>query len=60
VIKTGIRMISLSYSKISLHDISEKLKLGSEEDAEFIVAKVAAPFLLFSFLFFSSNQRSID
>ena len=39
VIKTGIKMISLSYSKISLKDISVKLHLGSEEDAEFIVAK---------------------
>ncbi|GAA5808918.1 hypothetical protein MFLAVUS_002317 [Mucor flavus] len=39
VIKTGIRMISLSYSKISLRDICIKLHLDSEEDAEFIVAK---------------------
>ncbi|KAG1462773.1 hypothetical protein G6F56_005441 [Rhizopus delemar] len=39
VIKTGIRMISLSYSKISLRDICLKLHLDSEEDAEFIVAK---------------------
>ncbi|RUS22332.1 proteasome regulatory subunit C-terminal-domain-containing protein [Endogone sp. FLAS-F59071] len=39
VIKTGIRMISLSYSRISLRDICFKLHLDSEEDAEFIVAK---------------------
>ena len=39
VIKTGIRMISLSYSKISLRDICIKLHLDSEEDAEFIVSK---------------------
>ncbi|XP_046841637.1 26S proteasome non-ATPase regulatory subunit 3-like [Xenia sp. Carnegie-2017] len=39
VIKTGIRMISLSYSKISLEDIAAKLQLDSPEDAEFIVAK---------------------
>ncbi|CDH49942.1 proteasome regulatory particle subunit [Lichtheimia corymbifera JMRC:FSU:9682] len=39
VIKTGIRMISLSYSKISLRDICLKLHLDSEEDAEFIVSK---------------------
>lgn len=39
VIKTGIRMISLSYSRISLHDIAEKLALDSAEDAEFIVSK---------------------
>lgn len=39
VIKTGIRMISLSYSRISLADITHKLHLESEEDAEYIVAK---------------------
>jgi 26S proteasome regulatory subunit N3 len=39
VIKTGIKMISLSYSRISLKDICLKLGLDSEEDAEFIVAK---------------------
>lgn len=35
-------MISLSYSRISLADIAQKLQLDSPEDAEFIVAKVAA------------------
>lgn len=45
VIKTGIRMISLSYSRISLAEIARKLMLGSSEDAEFIVAKVNFPFL---------------
>ncbi|XP_005999586.1 26S proteasome non-ATPase regulatory subunit 3 [Latimeria chalumnae] len=39
VIKTGVRMISLSYSRISLADIAQKLQLDSPEDAEFIVAK---------------------
>ncbi|KAL7989955.1 hypothetical protein Chor_012621 [Crotalus horridus] len=39
VIKTGVRMISLSYSCISLADIAQKLQLDSPEDAEFIVAK---------------------
>ncbi|KAJ3204948.1 26S proteasome non-ATPase regulatory subunit [Entophlyctis luteolus] len=39
VIKTGIRMISLAYSKISLRDICMKLQLDSEEDAEYIVGK---------------------
>ncbi|KAF7649151.1 hypothetical protein LDENG_00146190 [Lucifuga dentata] len=39
VIKTGVRMISLSYSRISLADIAHKLQLDSPEDAEFIVAK---------------------
>ena len=39
VIKTGIRMMSLSYSKISLRDICLRLGLSSEETAEYIVAK---------------------
>ncbi|KAL1923225.1 uncharacterized protein VTP21DRAFT_9601 [Calcarisporiella thermophila] len=39
VIKTGVRMISLSYSRISLRDIAVKLRLDSEQDAEHIVAK---------------------
>ncbi|KAK9478052.1 proteasome regulatory subunit C-terminal-domain-containing protein [Lipomyces japonicus] len=39
VIKTGIRMVSLSYSKISLRDICIRLHLDSEESAEYIVAK---------------------
>ena len=39
VIKTGLRKINLSYSRISFHDICEKLHLESEDDVEFIVAK---------------------
>ena len=39
VIKTGIRMMSLSYARISLRDICIKLSLPSEETAEYIVAK---------------------
>ncbi|VDP18972.1 unnamed protein product [Schistosoma margrebowiei] len=39
VIKTGVRRISLSYSRISLVDIAKKLQLDSVEDAEYIVAK---------------------
>ncbi|WFD35545.1 26S proteasome non-ATPase regulatory subunit [Malassezia cuniculi] len=39
VIKTGIRRISLAYSRISLADITRKLHLESEEDAEYVVAK---------------------
>ena len=40
MIKTGVRMINLSYSRISLMDVAQKLLLDSPEDAEFIVAKV--------------------
>lgn len=39
MIKTGIRRLSLSYSRISLRDICLKLHLDSEEDAEYIVGK---------------------
>lgn len=39
VIKTGIRIISLSYKRISLKDICLKLHLDSELTAEYIVAK---------------------
>ncbi|XP_018013403.1 probable 26S proteasome non-ATPase regulatory subunit 3 [Hyalella azteca] len=39
VIKTGLRTVSLSYSKIPLEDVAAKLALDSREDAEFIVAK---------------------
>lgn len=39
VIRTGVRMMSLSYSRISLRDICIRLHLGSEESAEYIVAK---------------------
>ena len=35
-------MINLSYSRISLSDIAQKLQLDSPEDAEFIVAKVGS------------------
>ncbi|XVE94513.1 hypothetical protein REPUB_Repub02eG0015100 [Reevesia pubescens] len=42
VIRTGLRNISISYSRISLPDVAEKLRLNSETpvaDAESIVAK---------------------
>ncbi|KXT13061.1 hypothetical protein AC579_3468 [Pseudocercospora musae] len=39
VIKTGVRMLSLSYSRISLRDICTRLGVDSEESAEYITAK---------------------
>ncbi|RPA79337.1 hypothetical protein BJ508DRAFT_227462 [Ascobolus immersus RN42] len=39
VIKTGIRTMSLSYSRISLREICVRLDLDSEQSAEYIVAK---------------------
>ena len=51
VIKTGLRKINLSYSRISLQDICTKLKLDSVDDAEFIVAKVRDPAVGLVFLF---------
>jgi len=39
VIKIGLRKINLSYSRISIRDITEKLKLESEKETEYIIAK---------------------
>lgn len=39
VIRTGLKKISLSYSRISFTDICEKLHLDNPEDVEYIVAK---------------------
>jgi len=39
VIKTGLRTMSLTYSRISLRDVCFKLGLDSEETTEYIVAK---------------------
>lgn len=39
VIKTGVRMINLSYSRIHLKDVATKLMLDNPEDAEYIAAK---------------------
>lgn len=39
VIKTAIRMINLSYSRIYLKDVAAKLMLDNVEDAEYIVSK---------------------
>jgi len=39
VIKTGLRKINVSYSRIRLADVCNKLHLGNVDDAEFIVAK---------------------
>jgi len=39
VIKVGLRKINLSYSRISIKDITEKLKIGSEKETELILIK---------------------
>lgn len=39
VIRTGLKKISLSYSRISFADICDKLSLDNQDDVEFIVAK---------------------
>lgn len=39
VLKTGLRKLSISYSRISLADIATKLHLPSTESAEYICAK---------------------
>jgi 26S proteasome regulatory subunit N3 len=39
VLKTGLRKISVSYSRISLADVAEKLQLSSVQSAEYICAR---------------------
>lgn len=39
VIRTGVRMLSLAYSRITLRDICIRLGIDSEQSAEYIVAK---------------------
>lgn len=39
VIKAGLKKINVSYSRISIRDITEKLKLDNEQEAEYIIAK---------------------
>lgn len=39
VIKVGLRRINLSYSRISIKDIAEKLNLGSEKETKLIIMK---------------------
>merc|ERR1712088_1258221 len=41
VIKTGIRQIATSYSRISLSELANKLNLDNADDAEFIVSSDA-------------------
>ena len=39
VIKTGLRKLSISYSRISFQDICVKLSLDTAENTEYVVAK---------------------
>eukprot|EP00340_Litonotus_pictus_P012107 CAMPEP_0170537548 /NCGR_PEP_ID=MMETSP0209-20121228/102780_1 /TAXON_ID=665100 ORGANISM="Litonotus pictus, Strain P1" /NCGR_SAMPLE_ID=MMETSP0209 /ASSEMBLY_ACC=CAM_ASM_000301 /LENGTH=294 /DNA_ID=CAMNT_0010839067 /DNA_START=721 /DNA_END=1605 /DNA_ORIENTATION=+ len=39
VIKVGLRRINLSYSRISIKDIAEKLNLGSEKETKLVIMK---------------------
>ena len=39
VLKTALRTTTLAYSRISIRDICVKLKMDSEEETEYIVAK---------------------
>ena len=39
VVKAGLRRLNISYSRISLADIAERLSLGTAKSAEYIVAK---------------------
>ena len=65
VIKTGLRAISTSYSRILLKDIASKLALDAPEDVEFIVAKVQlridklTRILIFSLLMHAVCRQSV-
>ena len=39
VIKVGLRKINISYSRITIKDISEKLNLGSEKETKLVIMK---------------------
>ncbi|KAJ3190340.1 26S proteasome non-ATPase regulatory subunit [Gaertneriomyces sp. JEL0708] len=58
VIKTGIRMISLSYSRIALRDVCVKLQLDGEEDAEFVIAKAIRDGIISATLHHSEGYMS--
>eukprot|EP00930_Biecheleria_cincta_P103510 TRINITY_DN954_c1_g1_i1.p1 TRINITY_DN954_c1_g1~~TRINITY_DN954_c1_g1_i1.p1 ORF type:complete len:513 (+),score=132.78 TRINITY_DN954_c1_g1_i1:197-1735(+) len=63
VIKTGLRGISLSYSKISLQDICTKLGLESPQDAAGVVAKAVVDGVIdvtidYEGQFVQSNQKN--
>ena len=55
VIKTGLRKLATSYSRINFSDIAAKLQLGSPEDAEFLCAKVCV--LIAALLSYCSVHR---
>lgn len=50
VIKTGLRKISIAYSKISVKAICEKLSFDSVEDMEYIIAKAIHDGVIEAFL----------
>lgn len=63
VIKTGLRSISLAYSRISLQDICTKLGLESPQDAAGVVAKAVVDGVIDATIdydkqFVKSNQRN--
>ncbi len=56
VIKVGLRKINLSYNRISLADISQKLHLETEQETEYIVGKV----IIFHLTLTGDSRRSIS
>lgn len=51
VIKTALRQISTAYSCISIKDICKKLLLNSDQEAEYLVAKVSLNYFHISKIF---------
>jgi len=64
VIKTGLRSINVSYSRISLQDICTKLGLESEQDAAGVVAKAIVDGVIDATIDYDqkcvSSQQKID
>lgn len=54
VIKTALRQISTAYSCISIKDICKKLLLNTDQEAEYLVAKVSLKYFHFLKIFFKS------
>ena len=54
VIKVGLRKINLSYNRISLTDMSQKLHLESDVETEYIVGKV-----VFIIIYFQAIQEGV-
>ena len=59
VVKAGLRRLSLSYSKISMVDVAERLGIGGDgQSAEFVCSKAIRDGVIDAVLEVSSSERS--